>query len=262
MKRFAASALIIGAVCALAGPGAAQDVPGFGTTHNHELVSELTYACRAVDAVEVSCEIKETWVEHKSDPDQIEKLVSDMVASLSGEKEKVEFIEGACEVLPAIKDRIGEGIKPDDEDLSDLSPKQIDVLEGLLVRLEAVCTNKDIQSIEAHVQHFIEAQTRVCVVKSMNWERNFRKNTDTIWTAVADQSKDGGICGVVTLDRLEKKAEVFSWDYVKRSISSNPNEIILEQSCAQRHDGVETRYSNNSMPLEMNCEFIEFDWLY
>ncbi|MGR3504921.1 MAG: hypothetical protein ACU0B7_03510 [Paracoccaceae bacterium] len=262
MKRFAASALIISVACALAGPGAAQDVPGFGTTHNRDLVSELTYGCRAVNTIEVSCEIKETWVERKSDPDQIEKSVSDTLAGLLGDKEKGEFIEGACEVLPAIRDRIGGGIKPDDEDLSELSPKQIAVLEDMLSRLEAVCANKDIPSIEAHVRHFIEVQTKTCVVKSMNWQRNFRKNTDTIWTAVADASKDGGICGVVTLDRLEKKGQFFGWDYVKRSISSNPNEVILEQSCAQRYDGVETRYSNNSTAVEMNCEFIEFDWLY
>ncbi len=260
--RFAASGLIIGAVCALAGPAVAQKAPGIGTTHNRDLVSELTFACRAIDAVEVSCEIKETWVEYKSNPNQIEKTVSDIVASLSGEKEKAEFIDDACEVLPDIEDRIGEGIKADDQELSDLSPKQIAILEDVLLRLQNICTNKDMPSIEAHIQHFVDIETKTCVVKSMSWERNFRRNTDTIWTAVADQSKDGGICGVVTLDRLEKKDQLFGWDYVKRSISSNPNEVILEQSCAQRHDGVETRYSNDSTAVEMNCEFIEFDWLY
>ena len=257
MKPFSVIASLLGATCLFSSASIAQDMPNFGVAYNIEDATRVNFICSAPSDGQISCDFRATAVDYKVDPNDFEAAMNTTLEQVSEPEELEEFYAQAC----AARDEISQMLTADGTFLAEveaLPPARRDMVENTLLGFESVCAERTLQSVRSLLKITTEADTRTCVINTRSWTVEFAKTSDRAWTAVQSPSI-GDICGVVTLDRLERREPDRHWTYTQRSIASNPNEEFYEgQMCSETFSGNETVYRPGKDLIEMNCDFIDF----
>ena len=261
MKHILLAGAVIG-THAMVQAAEAQDIPERGMTHSLEQASKLVYNCENINGLQVSCEMRESTIRYKVHPDDYEKTIDREMAVVSEEEGLNEFVDGSCEAIEEIKGVLSPE-HPSFQQFQELSQQRQEQLTRTIKSVEAMCLEKSRESVRRFVEILTLEKTRTCVISTKSWDLDFERTSDTVWTAAPGKPLGGSTCGIVTLDRLEKSDDGYFWNYIKRSIASNPNaEFFDGVLCYEKFDGVEIEYIYSSDLIEMDCDFIEFDLIY
>ncbi|MBR2656639.1 MAG: hypothetical protein IKD58_09150 [Loktanella sp.] len=257
MQPFSVGAGALSATCLLWSASIAQDVPNFGVAYNIDDATTVNFICSVPTDGQISCDFRATAVDHKVDPNDFDAIVETVLEQITTPEELAVTYAQAC----AASEEISQLLAADGTFMAEveaLSAGRRTMVESMFVGFENVCAQRTPQSVRRMIEITTEADTRTCVISTRSWTVEFAKTSDTAWTAVPSPAA-GGTCGVVTLDRLERREPDRHWTYTQRSIASNPNEEFYEgQMCSEIFNGNEIVYRPGKDLIEMKCDFIDF----
>ena len=261
--RFAASALTIGAVCALAWPVMAQDVPSTGLAYNLDSASKVLFLCTKTGNTSISCEMRESNVRYQLEPSLVDASIARDMKGLDSDEDIKEASEFFCRDL-----NLFAGEKNLDEVISERAAYQTELgrpkfLEFMSLSKD-ICNRKDRESLERYYRFISTSNSKTCIVSIRSWFANYTKISNTeVWSADSVESFSGDQCRIVTLDRIEREDAQSPWVYIKRTIASNPDaKYSADQLCSERFDGADTRYNYREGAFHMDCQTIKFDLTY
>lgn len=253
-------AIVVPLVSMLGGAVAAEP-PSSSIVHNTENRAQLVINCEEINSSRVTCQMRESDVSLKLDPSKLDAAIESGMSQISSDAELREMVEVACNVVGTLTEALTSE-EPAHEQFQSLTDSQRDNINIRIAMFSEICEEQTVESVRSFIEYQATAETRTCVINSRSWRLDFERRTDDVWTSV-NTDIIGGTCGVVTLDRLERHNNSRFWNYVSRSIASNPNNIFFgDTRCADAFDGEETKFQFHSGPFPLRCDYVKFDTNY
>ncbi|TJV14901.1 hypothetical protein [Mesorhizobium sp.] len=241
----------------------ASDTPGTVYVQNTNEKSAITAHCDLPVAGELKCHFTQMTVS-KPDDTQAETRIANQIANLL--KAPASELKG-CDSYPAILDALEAGKAPPDvtdkkafDDNWGKQPPEAkaDTIK-ILKALAGFCTARDRASAEAMARAGEELDSATCRISNWTFDRTFTYNVAAKRWQSTVQNTDS--CGTIDYGEFsrppELKNESVLWNYMAKTIVTNPNgKNYFDQSCSTT-DQTEHRYTWQTGKFYANCRYLQ-----
>jgi len=131
-----------------------------------------------------------------------------------------------------------------------------DLLKSLSAAVE-FCRNPTEQNLTKVTTLGFERETRTCIIRANNFSLQFKRVAGSqTW---ASNNGPAGLCGVVTIARLEPDAKYPTfYNYIQKKVVTNPSESMFGNMKCSDLDQNETKYLWQSREIYGKCDYIKF----
>ena len=242
----------------IASAGHAQNYPTTGTIYNTSEWSSLEYECELQTADSVNCNMTQASVRRESGGKTLQEEIAKAVAQFKTEKQPLKPEDCAHweQAVEKIKNP-----KPGDDGYAELKSLEPPVKDDLLkstVALVDFCKSPSEQTMAKLTTITFEREARTCIVGTNYFSLQFKRVAGShTW---ASNTGPDGLCGVVTIARLEPDAKYPNfYNYVQKKVVTIPSASMLGKAkCSDMIEQGEYKFVWQSRDIYARCDYIKF----
>jgi hypothetical protein len=255
----ASATMIIMLALAILPSYAADQKPRFSLVYDTKENSGLQIKCAETTSAELTCDFKQISIFKKAKENELQKAIEDARQQFRSAPKDQAFPQGCSEFentlsyLRAGKANLSADVKGNIDKLTGRDRQDMEQTTALLV---AFCKNQTEENLVniARLSHQRDAKT--CKILTANFSQTFERVTADSWV-----SKEGpdGLCGVVTISRLERvgAGSTSFWVYTTNRVVTNKGSSTAPQFCKSLDDGEHFFDWKGGGDRFVGCEYIE-----
>jgi hypothetical protein len=234
-----------------------QSHPTTGIIYNPTEWSSLQYECQLQTDESLNCSMTQASVHRENRSRKLQDEIAKAVAQLKTEKPlKPEECAQWEQAIEKIKNP-----KPSDEGFAQLSAMEPPAKQDLLKSVSALvdfCKNPNEQTIVKLTTVGFEKEARTCIIGTNSFSLQFKRVPGSqTW---ASNNGPNGLCGVVTVARLEPDAKYSNfYNYIQKKVVTIPSATMLgDMKCSEGIDQGEYKFVWQSRDIYARCDYIKF----
>jgi hypothetical protein len=223
-------------------------------TANDTGINWLNFHCNR-NGGSLSCDVFQTLIAHKVEPDQREKEISKKLSGNVVEEFKKAFgttCDNLGKIQPLVNKSVETGIGQDGRKLN---PNQAREAKIFLDSMAAACEHTNITAIRRFVEIGVDKDIHTCRVINSHSHMDFSLDPAAqVWI-----SREGPTpsCGTVSVGTLEKDKGSAFWLYTEKVVRANPSGSLPNGlSCSNFHDRT-MHYTWRAADNFVECTHIE-----
>jgi hypothetical protein len=238
---------------------AADKRPGFSLVYDTKENSGLQINCSDVTANEIKCDLKQISIFKKAKEGQLQQKVEEARQQFRSApktqmdaKQCSEF-EDTLTYLRSGNANVSADVR---SNLQKLSRRERQDLEQNTAMLVAFCKNPTEEVMANIARYTYEKDTKTCSILTAQYSQVFQRLTGDSW--VSNEGPDG-LCGVVTISRLERVSAGSSgfWVYTVKRVVTNKASASSPQICGSLDESEHFFDWKGGGDRFVGCDYIE-----
>jgi hypothetical protein len=246
-------------VLAISPSYAADQKPGFSLVYDTKENSGLQIKCTEATSNEVSCDFKQISIFKKAKENETQKKIEEARQQFrSAPKDQIvpkdcSDFENTLSYIRGGKANLSADVKANIGKLTGRERQDMEQNTTMLVDFCKNPTEENAMNIARFVQ---QKETKTCRVLTTNFSQTFQRVTADAWV-----SKEGpdGLCGVVTISRLERvgAGSTGFWVYTTSRVVTNKGSSSSPQFCKSLDESEHFFDWKGGGDRFVGCEYIE-----
>ena len=238
---------------------AEQQHPDFSIVNDTKENTSLQISCTDVSPSEVKCELKQISVFKKAKEGELQQKVEEarqqFRSAPKGQmdpKQCSEF-ENTLSYLRGGSPNVSADVKSNLEKLKGRERQDVEQNAAMLVQF---CKNPTEENIASMARYTYERETKTCRILTAQFSQTFHRTTADSW--VSNQGPEG-LCGVVTVSRLERANAGSSsfWVYTTKQVVTNKAATSSPKFCGSLDESEHFFDWRGGGDRFVGCDYIE-----
>jgi hypothetical protein len=262
MKTVATALTSMTIVLALAtSPSCAADQkPRFSLVYDTKENSGLQIKCTETTSAELTCDFKQISIFKKAKENELQKAIEDARQQFkSAPKDQPAFPKGCSEfenTLSYMRDGKANLSADVKANIDKMTGRDRQDMEQTTALIAAFCKNPTEENLVNVARFTHQKDAKTCKILTANFSQTFQRVTADSWV-----SKEGpdGLCGVVTISRLERvgAGSTSFWVYTTNRVVTNKSSSTSPQICKSLEEGEHFFDWKGGGDRFLGCDYIE-----
>jgi hypothetical protein len=237
---------------------AAVGQPSFGSLIGSVEGDPMHYECTSVDASgKIRCDFVQVLLSNNEGPEELESALAtipEIIADADGS-----LLAMCKDYLVDMKEAVEKferGETLDDGTSPPKDPEDLDGLRSMLAVLDATCTDRTSETIEALLRFLHEREAITCRPTINKFNQTFVEISEGLWVV---ESSPTGACGIIQTSRfkLPEGAPASLWEYTSQKVITNKAGVIAGGLHCSMLDETPILYTWKSGSQRINCMYID-----